>query len=306
MITTLTGSNSFLLRKELKRLVAEFVAEHTDMGLERLDGEEVVYDRIREALESLPFLAAKKLVVLQKPSANKEFLEKVADLLQDVPETTDVIIVEPKPDKRTSYYKFLKKNTELKEFHELDEGGLARWAADQAKARGGSLSSNDARFLVQRTGVNQQLLDNELEKLLAYDSSISKKTIELLIDPSPQSNIFDLLDAALAGNTKRALELYQEQRDKREEPQKILAMLAWQLHVLALVKVAGDKSPDTVAREAKINPYTVSKTAGLARQISLRQAEKIVHDALELDVRMKSESIDADEALQHLLISIKN
>ena len=47
------------------------------MGLQRIDGEEVEYDAIREALESLPFLASKKLVVLRAPSANKEFVEKV-------------------------------------------------------------------------------------------------------------------------------------------------------------------------------------------------------------------------------------
>lgn len=293
------------MRAELKRLVDGFVAEHTDMGLERLDGEEVEFDRIQGAVESLPFLAAKKLVVLQKPSVNKTFIEKAADMLPKIPETTDVIIVEPKPDKRTSYYKFLKKNTELQEFNELDENGLARWLSDQAKERGGNLSASDARYLVQRTGVNQQMLDNELEKLLAYDPAITRKTIDILVEENPQSTIFDLLDAALSGRTKRAIELYQQQRDKREEPQKILAMLAWQLHILALVKTAGDRSPDTIAREAKINPYTIRKTAGLARQISPAQVRRIVREALDLDIRMKSEAIDADEALQHLLMSIK-
>ncbi len=55
MITTLTGSNGFGLQAELDRLVAEFLKIHGEMGLERIDGEEASYSRIREALESLPF-----------------------------------------------------------------------------------------------------------------------------------------------------------------------------------------------------------------------------------------------------------
>ncbi len=304
MITVLTGENSYLLKAESKRLIAGFVAEHTDMGLERLDGEEASYDRMREALESLPFLAGKKLVVLQKPSANKEFLDKAAELLADVPATTDVLIIEPKPDKRTAYYKFLKKAAELKTFNELDENGLARWAAEQAKERGGVLSSSDARYLVQRVGASQELISNELDKLLNYDPTVSRQTIDLLTDPTPQSTIFELLDAAMTGKTKRALELYEEQRAMKVEPQQILAMLAWQLHALAVVKVAAGKDAATIAKEAKLNPFVVRKTQNLARQMSSQQIKRLVRHTLELDIRLKSQPIDADEALQNLLIRI--
>ncbi len=57
---------------------------------------------------SLPFLASKKLVVLRAPSANKQFVEQVETILASVSDTTDVIIIEPKLDKRSAYYKFLK------------------------------------------------------------------------------------------------------------------------------------------------------------------------------------------------------
>lgn len=304
MITTLTGTNSFLLRAELRRLVDAFEAEHTDMGLERLDGEEAPYDRMREALESLPFLATRKLVVLNAPSANKEFLEKGVDLLKNLPETTDVIIVEPKPDKRTALYKFLKKSSELQQFNELDENGLARWLVDRAKDSDGNLSQSDARYLVQRVGANQQLLSNELEKLLNYDPKITRATIDLLTDQTPQSTIFDLLDAALGGNTKRALALYEEQRAMKIEPQQIIAMLGWQLHILALVKAGGERDANEIARNAKLNPYVVRKTQGLARNLSLGEVKKLVHYTLVLDIRMKSEPIDADEALTYLFLGL--
>jgi DNA polymerase III delta subunit len=67
VIVILTGTNNFGLRAELQKLVAMFVAENDDMALERLDGDDASFERIQEALQSLPFLSDKKMVVLQAP-----------------------------------------------------------------------------------------------------------------------------------------------------------------------------------------------------------------------------------------------
>lgn len=304
MTTTLTGTNSFALQHELRTIVAAFLTEHDAMGLERIDGEEAEFDRLSEALTSLPFLASKKLVILRTPGLNKKFIEQAEKLLAEVPETTDVVIVEPKLDKRGGYYKLLKKSTDYKEFPELDVNGLARWASEQAKTDGGSLSSSDGRFLVERVGANQQLLSNEIAKLLLHDAQITRQTIELLTEPTPQSTIFELLEAAFNGNAKRTMALYHEQRAMKVEPQQIIAMLAWQLHIIALVKTGGSRSPETVAKEAKVSPYVVKKTSAIARKISPGQFKQLLQDLLKIDMRLKRESLDADEVMQHYLLRL--
>jgi DNA polymerase-3 subunit delta len=304
MKVTLTGENSFMLHAELKTLVRQFLDEHGDMALERLDGEEATYERIQEALQSLPFLASKKMVILRAGSANKQFVERAESLLKELPDTTDLILLEPKLDKRSSYYKLVKKVTDFKEFPELDQIGLARWLVSVAKAQDGTISQNDALYLVERAGANQQLLSHELEKLLLYDQKITTQSIDLLIDPTPQSTVFELLEAAFAGNAKRAMQLYEEQRALKVEPQQIIAMLAWQLHILALIKTAGDRTPDLIAREGKVNPFVVRKSAAIARKMSLNQLKQLIYDLMTIDRRLKREALDADEALQNYLILI--
>ncbi len=306
MIVTLTGENSFALQQELQQLVGAFVSEHGDLALERLDGEAVDADRISEALTSLPFLADKKMVVLRGLGTNKQLYEQAEQLFSDISETTDVIIVEPKLDKRIAYYKFLKKQTDFHEFPELDQYGLANWLVDEAKARDGSISSSDARYLVERVGASQQLLSNELEKLLLHDPKITRQTIDLLTDAAPQSTIFQLLEAAFAGNRRQALKLYAEQRTQSVEPIQIIAMLGWQLHVLAVIKTAGDRSADTIAKEAKINPFVVRKSQAIARNLTLARLKKLVNDLLKIDTQAKSTNIDTDEALQHYLLTISS
>src|ERR1700722_18372142 len=169
MVITLTGENSLTLQATLNKLVDDFVAKYTDMGLERLDGEEVEFQKLYDALTNLPFLVSKKLVVLRTPSANKAWLDNSEKLLSNLPDVTDVVLVEPKLDKRLSYYKFLKAATDFREFLKLDANGLAKWLSEQAKTKGGELSLSSARFLVERVGTNQQMLSSELDKLVLYD-----------------------------------------------------------------------------------------------------------------------------------------
>lgn len=306
MIITLTGTNNFLRQTELEKLVADFLDKHGDMAIDRLDGEEVEYQKIYDSLTSLPFLTTKKLIVFKSPMANKAFVDNAEKLLSDLPDSTDVILVEPKFDKRLTVFKFLKAATDFREFNELDVNGLIRWLTEYVRQQEGSLGAADARFLVERVGTNQELLKNEIDKLLLYDPKIVHETIELLIEPLPQSTIFELLDAAFAGNTKKAQQLYVEQRALKVEPQQIIAMLAWQLHVLAIIKTAGERTTDQIASQAKINPFVVRKSSAIASKLTLVELKKLIQAALTLDIRLKSESIDPDEALQLFLLSLSS
>lgn len=301
MIITLTGANDFMLSEALKQLRHDFIQEHTDMGLETLDGAEVDAKQLPSTLQALPFLASKKMLIFRQPSAQKAVQEALEQQLAEIPETTDLVIVEPKPDKRTSYYKALQKQTDLREFKELDDRSLASWLVDQAKAQKGALSQSDALYLVHRVGTNQLLLSNEVQKLLNYQPAITRDTIDELTEKTPQSSVFDLLDAALSGQQSKTVALYHEQRQQKVEPLAIMGMLAWQLHILALVKTGEGRN---IAKEAKLNPYVLSKTQSVARHCSLPQIKNWVHEAAQLDVRLKRQPIDADEAVINYLLRL--
>jgi DNA polymerase-3 subunit delta len=304
MIVTLTGENDAERSAELVRIVCAFVEQYDDMAVERLDGEEATYDRMAAAAESVPFLVPRKLVVLRMPSLNKEFAEKFGDFVHRIADTSDVVLVEPKLDKRLTYYKQLKELTEFREFAILGTENLVQYVQDYAKEQGGSIAPSAARVLVERTALTQLGLRHEIDKLLSYDSHITEQSIELLTEKTPQSTVFDLLEAAFAGNTKSTLALYEEQRALKVEPQQIIAMLAWQLYALALVKSAQRRSVDEIARETKLKPFVIRKSQDLARSISLVRLKELVTQLREFDVRTKSEGIIADEAVRYYLLQL--
>lgn len=303
MIIALTGTNSFALKQRLEELVSNFVAEHGELALEKIDAEAASENQILDAVQSLPFLASRKMVVLREPSASKEIQDRVEQIISSTTETTDLIIHEPAPDKRTAYFKVLKSNTKLEEFGPLDSRNLAGWLVDEAKNQGGELSFQDANYMVERLGTDQQMLANELGKLLVYEPKISRATIDLLTEPAPQSNVFNLLDAAFSGNKKRALKLYEEQRAQKVEPQLIIGMIAWQLQLMALAKNAGRRTPAQIAADSGMKSYPIEKARTLAGRLSGDELNNLVSEALDIDYKSKTTALDLDEALKNYIVA---
>jgi DNA polymerase III delta subunit len=304
MIITLAGNNSFTLRKRLTELVDVFIKEHGDLALERLDAEEADVQIILDALQNLPFLATRKMVVVRSLGQNKQASEQIEQIISSAGEDTDLILYEPVTDKRTAYFKTLKSKTQLEEYNELDAHGLAKWLIEEAKKRGGEIAQVDANYLVERAGTNQSMLSNELDKLITYSPKITKKAINLLVDSLPQSKVFDLLDAAFSGKKTRALELYEEQRIQKVEPQAILALIVWQLQLLAFAKYADGKSTATIAKDAGVSPYPISKAANLAHKLDEEKFKNMVDFAFEIDLKSKTTTLDLDEALKTYITTL--
>lgn len=288
----------------MDELVNSFVAEHGDLALEKYDGEEDEVQKIIEGLQSLPFLAPKKLVVIRNASANKQLAEQIEQIISSIGDSTNVIFFEPQIDRRTAYFKELKTKTRFEEFNELDASQLAKWLVEEAKKQQTKLNLSDANYLVERLGTNQSLLANELDKLLLYDPTITRASIDLLTDPTPQSKIFELLDAAFGGRKEQALRLYDEQRAQKVEPQAILAMIAWQLQQIAIAKMAGNRSITELSKDSGLKEYPLRKAKNLADKLSDKQLKDMVSQALEIDYRAKTTALDTDEALKTYLVTL--
>lgn len=299
MIIALSGTNAFQRNAALNQYINMFVREHGDLALEKIEAPDVTYNQISGAVESLPFLAAKKMVVLYDLSLNKDAAEKLEDLIKLAGETTDLIIIETKPDKRGVYYKQLKKLTDFQDFTELDESAMANWLIDQAKALNATLTKADANYLVQRVGANQLRLSNELHKLVQYNTVISRNTITLLTDENPTSTIFNLVDSIFAGNTKQAMRIYDEQRQQRVEPQAIHGMLVWQMHAVAIASVAPANTSDS-----GLSPFVFQKSQRIARTMGRAKILEFMKLLRDMDYRGKHEVFDFDEALRYAILTL--
>ena len=300
MITALIGDNFYQRSVYLNQVKAKFVQQYGDFSVQQIDASESALNVIEEAICGLSLLADNQLVVINRFTDSKEFLEQIESILKRVPATTDVVLVSDAIDKRLSAYGVLKKMATLVDC--AQQASLTGWISEYVKASGGTISQSDAQFLVERAGANQSLLSNELDKLLLYNPAITRNNIELLTEAAPQSTIFQLLDAVFSGKKTDLLKLYREQRLQKVEPLAIVGMLSWQLHIFALIKAAEQARVSDIAKAAKLNPYVVSKSQGLIKNFSLGTIRQMINNLLALEIKLKSQSIDSDDALQLFLL----
>jgi DNA polymerase-3 subunit delta len=169
MIVVLTGSNTYALQKSLKQLVAEFTEKYGD-SIERFDGSEIEStDGVVDAVRSVSFLDPRKLVIVRDFSQSKELMDKIESVVEQIADSTDLVLVDAKLDKRLTAYKYLQKNCDVQRFDVVQGYELEKWFHEEAKSNNINISKSNVAEIVGRVGLNQQQLAQELSKLVLID-----------------------------------------------------------------------------------------------------------------------------------------
>jgi DNA polymerase III delta subunit len=305
MITLLYGENEFAVFAEQRARIAVFLAAYDEYGLERIDGEIAEPNAIGGAVLQLPFLASKKLVIIRSIFASKSSCDKLLEILPNIPSEVDVLLVDPRADKRTKLFKTLQSAKQTVEFKNLTGSSLEKWIVGYAAEIGGVVSPADASYLVARVGLSQIQLAREVEKL-SIQGQVTRLMIDELTDMTLDASVFDLLDAVFSGSTDAAMAVYDQLVGAKTDPIEIMGLMGWQLHLLAAVKYAGPGSPQDVARATGLSPYSIGKALNIVRSMTVDDVKHAVRRALETDVLIKTTPVNSVDAVRVLLLELAN
>ena len=304
MIKIIAGNNWYAVKTEIDKVVAEFLKTGNHLNIERFYGPDGTLADVQAALDSVSLFAEEKLVIVDGLSAHKDALEDLDKFFNQVSDTTTFLVVETDVDKRSSYYKSLKKQQSFSEYNELDEPSLVNWAISFVKDFDGEMNRIDARYLVNRVGLNQTNLEHELRKLVNYDPKITPQNIDLLTDPTPNTTIFNLVETAFAGYPERALNIYDQQRKLKVEPQAIFGMLVWQMHLVAVCAAAGDKSSNQIASETSLNNFTLSKAKNIASKMGSAKVRQYLDFLLNIERTSRRQTYNFDDAMKLAIMKL--
>lgn len=283
MITLLTGDNSFELKRALGDIETAF-----DSAAEKFDGTDLELSRLPDLLRGGTLFTDKRLVIIRGLSENKSLWEVLPEWLERVSDDVHLVLIEPKPDKRTKTYKELKKNADVQEFVPWGDRDVVlaeTWTVHEAKRHGVPLDKKSAQMLVARVGLDQWQLYHALEKLAVLET-VTSTDIEAVVEANPAENVFNLLDAALRGDTKRVHVMVQTLQ-RSQDPYMTFGLLAGQVFQLAAL-VAADKPAAVVAGDIGAHPYALSKLAPHVRRLGRSGAKKLVTIFADTDAAMKS------------------
>lgn len=297
MITLLTGENSFEIEQALGKLKADF-----DGRPEIVDGAELEIRQLPDLLMGVTLFADKRLVIVKSLSENKAIWADLSVWLERLSDDIHLVLVEPKPDKRTKTYKDLQKVANVHEFKswsQRDVNLAEKWVSSQAAALGTKLDTKTVRSLVQRVGVDQWALYHALQKL-ALAGEITPAVIEDIIEPSPSENVFNLFEAALKGDSKK-VEAMIETLELTEDPYQVFGLLSGQAFQLAALAVS-DQPVAMVAGDLGAHPFALSKLAPYAKKLNKPGVKKVIQIFVEADDSLKTSAAEPWMIIERALI----
>lgn len=270
MITFLSGTDSF----EIERLVA--ARSQAFKGTpEKIDGSELQPRDLPDLLMGATLFADKRLVIIKDISENKSIWPTLYEWFPRISDDIDLILVEAKPDKRTTTYREIKKIADVIDvapWEDRDADKAELWVQVEAKKLGLTLDKNLARLIVRRTGLEKWQLFHSLEKLSIADQ-VNQDTIELLIDPQPKENVFHLFTAAINGDKSKVSSMIRT-LELSEDPYKLFGLLSSQVFQLAVVSSASKS--EAVSRDFGIHPYVAGQLQVAAKKLGHGGVKKVV------------------------------
>jgi DNA polymerase III subunit delta len=313
MLYLLYGPDEYVRSEALGALKAQVPPDLADLNVTTLDGRKLKLDTLIGACEVFPFLADRRLVIVQdllkSQKAGKD-RDELRAYLERIPATCDLVFVESEDfDKRSAVFTYLKKVAELREFQPREGAGLLRWLAERAGMLGAKLDPAAAQRLVGYVGNDSRALINELAKLASYSGRggrITLDAVELLVQDGQEQSLFAFIDELSARRRGAALQGLRRLFADRQAATYILFMVARQVRILLGVKelAAQRLRPDDIAARLGQRPFVVRKALDQVRGFSEDELAQLHDRMLELDHASKTGRIEAETGLELLVAEL--
>lgn len=318
VVYLLHGDDEFAIAQFLTELESRLGDPGTAMmNVTRLDGRTYDLDDLLSVAGTMPFLARRRLVILDHPLArltSPAARQKFLGQLEKIPPTTAMVLVEynlltDEREKRKGNLHWLEgwavqagERVFLKAFLLPQGAAMTGWIQERARHYGGQITAQGAGRLASLVAGDTRLADQEVQKLLAYvnyQRPVDSEDVELLTEDYGQGNIFAMVDA-LGSMDGRAAMGALERLLEQQEPAYVFGMIVRQFRLLLLTRevIDGGGGKEQVMRELKMHPYVADKLLIQARRFSLPDLEAEYHRLLDLDEAIKTGQMPGDLALE--------
>lgn len=275
----------------------------------------VTLGQLRQACDSIPFLAKRRVVIVENglsQTNSREFVDDLIGYLPHLPEFTRLIFLESQT---------LRSNHRLLSFAEKQENGfvraftrpegraLERWVQQRVQESGGDIEPRAIHLLVSSTGNDLSLLANEVEKLVLYrldNGPITAEDVAALCPYAAEASIFELVDALGARDGRAAASLLQTKLNEGADPFYLFAMIIRQFRLLLQTKELAEQGlrPPAIASRLRIHSFVAGKVYQQSQRFSLAQLEHIYGHLLQTDVGVKTGQADMATSLSLLVAGL--
>jgi DNA polymerase III subunit delta len=314
----LFGNDEFAISRRLKDFESDFNdPTSADMNTARLDARSASENDLNNALNAMPFLAKRRLVLLANPSAkynNVSSRKKFLEYIERTPETTRLVLyesVEPRDADKHWLVKWAEKHEktmQTKAFMLPRLRDMMGWIVNETKSQGGQIEPRAAEMLKDMVGVDTRQAGMEIAKLLAYANwarPVTSADVEAVCIVTSQQSVFDFVDALSNGNGKSAQHLLHRLLES-EDPFSLWGMVIRQFRLLIQAReiLDGRGNKEDVARALGVHPFVAEKTTQQAGHFSVESLEYVYRKLLAIDEGVKTGQVTLELALDMLVVEL--
>lgn len=303
----LYGEEAYLRSQYRDKLKTALLGGGDAMNCHYFEGKDIAVGEIIDLAETMPFLAERRVFVLENSGLFSHGGEQLAEYLQAPAPTAYFVFAEASVDKRSKLYKAVTAKGRAVEFKAQDESVLQRWILGILKREGKNITGNDLDFFLDKTGSDMENIRAELEKLLCYCMDrdvITAQDIEAVCTKQISNQIFDMINAIADKKQRKAMELYYDLLALKEPPMRILYLITRQFNLLLQVKELKAKGCDgnTIGEKVGLAGFIARKYMTQASRFRVEDLRRAVEDCVEAEEAVKTGKMNDVMSVELLIV----
>jgi DNA polymerase-3 subunit delta len=329
LLYILHGEDDFSITKsleEIKRGAGDqaLLAANTTV----FNGQQLTPDQLRSVVETVPFLAEKRLVIIEgllgrfeprvKPrrqkktpsptEAEKEYKSFTA-YLTNVPESTFLVLIDGRIKSNNPLFKELSARAEVRSFPLLRDDRLHQWIKREVAEQAATISPEAVELLARLVGGNLWVMANEINKLALFASGrrIEVEDIKAIVSSAQEANVFAMVDAILDFKAGVAERLLEQLLDRGASSAYLLAMLSRQVRLVVRTKELRRQRRPEVEIQSKLgltSAFAWRKTLEQSQRYPLERLKEVYYRLLQTDLSIKTGKFDGGLALNLLIAEL--
>jgi len=289
------------------------------------DGQKLSPDELKGVSDTVPFLAEKRLVVIegllgrfeargsprQKKAANRGGggdARSFAEAMSNIPESTVIVLTDGKIKNTNSLFKLLSSQAEVRSFPLLREVKLQQWIEKEISAQGAAISPQAADLLARLVGGNLWIMSGEIAKLTLFTGGrrIEAEDINKVVSSAQEANVFAMVDAILDFKAGVAERLLEQLLDRGASPAYLLTMLSRQVRLVVQAKELRRQRQSDIEIQSKLGlaPFPLRKTLEQAQRYPLERLKQLYNKLLQTDLYIKRGKFEGGLALNLLVAEL--
>lgn len=304
------------LKEYYKNRLLEIVGSQglAEFNITTLEGDTLTLSALTDAVESLPVMGEKKLVLIRDLNLSRppaEVKDSLAELLAHLPDHLCMVLyfdaLEYKPDKRLNIWKAVLKAGQPVEFRKAPQSELTPWIKRRFAAAGKQIDRGECEYLTFVCGSLMTNLASEIEKIAAGapGQTITRQDIDNLASRALEAQIYQLTDCVSKDQVKQAISVLRDLLALKFEPVVLAGAIAKQVQKLYAAKLlmqAGKREAELVEMFHMRSNYPAKLLMQAARHRSLPWLRRALLLCDQTDRELKSSLPDDGRILELLLL----